>query len=151
MKFSTDEYTQAEIKENGNQMYGGKRHDEICDYLQKTYNFNESQINDISMGVWLAINAEREVSKKKIEDLEAAASQGFVGDIQVFLHDLLFENGYGNTFQGIRKLIYSFRKNEGHQPEWGDDSYLVKELSSLKIEDLPNNIFNRNERPGRKL
>ena len=56
-KFSTDEYSLLEIKKNGNGVKGGKLHDEICDYLQETYRFNISEINNISMGIWLAIEA----------------------------------------------------------------------------------------------
>lgn len=70
-KWSLDEYTDAEKLENGNNMYGGKRHDEICDYLQSSYGFNETQINDISMGIWLAIEAERAVGEGKIKELES--------------------------------------------------------------------------------
>jgi hypothetical protein len=60
-KPSLDEYTEIEKSVNGNMMYGGKRHDEICDYLQSTFKLSESQINDASIGVWMAIDAEKKV------------------------------------------------------------------------------------------
>lgn len=60
-KPSLDEYTDDEKAINGNMMYGGKRHDEICDYLQKTYGLNDRQINDASIGIWMAIDSERKV------------------------------------------------------------------------------------------
>lgn len=72
MRFSTDEYTSEEIEKNGNGVYGGKRHDEICDYLQTTYRFSEEQINDISMGVWLGIEAEKAVRELRNKSLEQA-------------------------------------------------------------------------------
>lgn len=56
MKFSDNEYTQEEMTINGNTKRGGKLHDEICDYLQKSYGFDEETINNISMGVWLVID-----------------------------------------------------------------------------------------------
>lgn len=65
-----NEYTEEEKAVNGNQMYGGKRHDEICDYLQEAYKFNETQINDISMGVWKGIESERKVKDQFIKELE---------------------------------------------------------------------------------
>lgn len=64
-KTSLDEYTKEEIEKNGNGMYGGKRHDEICDYLQKSYGFSESEINNISMGVWLGIQSEKAVHESR--------------------------------------------------------------------------------------
>lgn len=67
MKFSLNEYTPEEKAINGNGMYGGKRHDEICDYLQSSYNFSEKEINDISMGIWLAIDAEKAVNEAKLQ------------------------------------------------------------------------------------
>jgi hypothetical protein len=68
---NVDEYTKEEILINGNQMYGGKRHDEICDYLQKAYGFNETQINDISMGVWKGIESEKNknLSSAELKDV----------------------------------------------------------------------------------
>jgi len=67
-KTSLDEYTQEEIDDNGNGVYGGKRHDEICDYLRETFGFNDEQINNISMGIWMGIESEQRVwveSQKK--------------------------------------------------------------------------------------
>lgn len=70
---SLDEYTKEETEKNGNQMYGGKRHDEICDFLQAVYGFDDYKINDISIGIWMAIDAEKkardEFYKKEIERL----------------------------------------------------------------------------------
>ena len=79
------EYTQEEIGRNGNQMYGGKRHDEICDKLQVDYGFSEAEINNISMGVWKGIESERNVANDKIKSLEAELSEArlvieFYGD-----------------------------------------------------------------------
>lgn len=69
-KFSTDEYTPEEIAKNGNGVYGGKRHDEILSYLSMHYSFSDEEINNISMGVWIAIQSEKAVSKNKISQLE---------------------------------------------------------------------------------
>ena len=60
MKFTTEEYTEEEKKANGNMMKGGKLHDKICDYIQESYKLSDSQINDVSMGVWMAIQAKDE-------------------------------------------------------------------------------------------
>ena len=67
----SDEYTKEQIEVNGNGMYGGKRHDEICDYLQTTYGFSETEINNISMGVWKGINSERYKNQAEITKLKA--------------------------------------------------------------------------------
>lgn len=69
-KTSLDEYTREEKEATGNMVYGGKRHDEICDYLQATFNFSEEQINDISMGVWMGIESERRVSESTMAKLQ---------------------------------------------------------------------------------
>lgn len=84
------EYTPSEIAQNGNQMYGGKRHDEICDRFQKNFNLNESQVNDVSMGVWEGIKSEREVTQEKLKDIQKLVNQ-------------LLENG-GNVFSVISKI-----------------------------------------------
>lgn len=75
--------------------------------------------------------------KKLEKEIHELKSNSFVGDYQIFTHDLLFENGVGITFQGIRKLVYSYRLSEGHAPLWGDESYET-EFKSLKLEDLQN-------------
>lgn len=69
-RFGLDEYTPEEIAVNSNGLYGGKRHDKICEYLQTSYNFSETQINDISVGVWLAIENERAVGEGKLIRLQ---------------------------------------------------------------------------------
>lgn len=67
---SIDEYTREEIAENGNGMYGGKRHDEICNYFA-LQGYGESEINDFSVGIWKGIDAEKKVWVGKIQSLEA--------------------------------------------------------------------------------
>lgn len=69
-KTSLDEYTREEKEQTGNMVYGGKRHDEICDYLQHEFDFSEEQINDISMGVWMGIESERRVSEELLKNKE---------------------------------------------------------------------------------
>lgn len=59
------EYTEEEKKQTGNFMYGGKRHDELCDKFQSDYKLDESQINLVSMGIWAGIESE---SKKRHEE-----------------------------------------------------------------------------------
>lgn len=66
---SIDEYTSEEITQNGNGMYGGKRHDEICDYLE-SQGYSETFIIDASVGVWMGIKAEKKVWESKISQLE---------------------------------------------------------------------------------
>jgi hypothetical protein len=87
-------------------------------------------------------------AKKKQDELEAEiallTNNHFTSDFQIFTHDLLLENGVGLTFQGIRKLVYSYRLSEGHTPEWGDESYKT-EFKSLKLEDIPN-MFDRRKK-----
>lgn len=56
-RFTLEEYTDEEKRENGNMMKFGKLHDKICAYLEKEYILKDSQVNDISMGVWLAIES----------------------------------------------------------------------------------------------
>jgi glutaredoxin 2 len=70
-KFSIVEYTPEEKAANGNGMYGGKRHDEICDYLQGSFKWDETKINEVSIGIWLAIDAEKKAQEAKIKELEA--------------------------------------------------------------------------------
>lgn len=66
----SDEYTEEEKKITGNFMYGGKRHDVICDYFE-AQGYSEKEINDISMGIWKGIESEKLVSEKKLEKLQA--------------------------------------------------------------------------------
>jgi hypothetical protein len=56
-RFTLEEYTDEEKRENGNMMKFGKLHDKICNYLEKEYMLKDSEVNDISMGVWLAIES----------------------------------------------------------------------------------------------
>lgn len=77
-RFTLEEYTDEEKRENGNMMKFGKLHDKICDYLEKEYILKDSQVNDISMGVWLAIESlspykefvEQQQSKLKAQQQE---------------------------------------------------------------------------------
>lgn len=62
------EYTQEEINQNGNQMYGGKRHDLICDELEKS-GYTEKEINLVSIGIWKGIESERLIKQKEIDEL----------------------------------------------------------------------------------
>jgi len=70
MKYSLDEYTQEEIEKNGNQMYGGKLHDEICREMELEYGYDEYKINEISVFIWKAIQGEKEKSDAKTETLK---------------------------------------------------------------------------------
>lgn len=83
---------------------------------------------------------ERRSLEAKLAEAEALirdiGDNHFVYDYQIFIKDLLCENDMLATFQCIRKLAYSYRLSEGHQPLWGDDSYKV-EIKSLKFEELP--------------
>lgn len=59
------EYTEEEKAKTGNQMYGGKRHDELCDKCEKDYKPTESELNYFSMGVWQGIESEKAVQEAK--------------------------------------------------------------------------------------
>jgi hypothetical protein len=107
---------------------------------------NDPEIKDIIL---------RRTKDDKIKELEAKLteaneeiaqlkSNSFVGDYQIFTHDMLMENGVYQTFQCIRKMVYSYRLSEGHAPKWGDDSYKI-DFKSLKLNDLPNMFKNREE------
>lgn len=63
-RFTLEEYTDEEKRENGNMMRFGKLHDKVCDYLEANYKLNETQINDISMGIWLALEPFSELQSK---------------------------------------------------------------------------------------
>lgn len=63
-RFTLEEYTDEEKRENGNMMKFGKLHDKVCDYLEANYKLNETQINDISMGIWLALEPFSELQSK---------------------------------------------------------------------------------------
>lgn len=98
------EYTKEEIEINGNQMYGGKRHDEICDYLQKSYKFSDKEINDISMGVWLAIDSERKVQEPKISALEEKIEVAFGVLSEIYKYYQLEDNDRELVKQAIEKI-----------------------------------------------
>lgn len=61
-------YEKEEVNELGSKMYGQIRHDSICDYFE-AQGYNESQVNDISMGIWKGIESERELKNKIIDEL----------------------------------------------------------------------------------
>lgn len=67
---NNEEYTEEEKKITGNFMYGGKRHDAICDYFENA-GYNEKEINDISMGIWKGIESERIVANKQLAQQKA--------------------------------------------------------------------------------
>lgn len=126
-KTSLDEYTKEEIEKNGNAMYGGKRHDEILDYLKRTYNFSEEQLVDISAGVWLAIESERAVQEEKYEKLRM-----FCGDYQLFTHaHLVNRHSKYSTFHDLRKAVYTYAIERGEKPIYGDDSYFSDKFLGL--------------------
>jgi len=64
-----NEYTPEEIQENGNQMYGGKRHDLICDQLEKD-GYTQTEVNLVSIGIWKGIESERIVKDEVIREQE---------------------------------------------------------------------------------
>jgi hypothetical protein len=66
-KFSIDEYTPEEKAINGNGMYGGKRHDEICDYLQASYSFSDKEMEALynALKNTHALNKELEAKVKE--------------------------------------------------------------------------------------
>lgn len=126
-KTSLDEYTKEEIGVNGNAIYGGKRHDEIIDYLAKNYSFREEILNDISMGVWLAIESERRVQEDKYEKLRM-----FCGDYQLFTHaHLVGRHSIYSTFQDLRKAVYTYAIGRGERPIYGDESYFDEDFLGL--------------------
>lgn len=64
-----DEYTKEEMEKTGNYVYGGKRHDAICDELEKS-GYTELEINLVSIGVWKGIESERNKSQEEIKRLK---------------------------------------------------------------------------------
>ena len=64
-----DEYTKEEIAINGNQMYGGKRHDQICDELEAS-GYKDYELNLVSVGIWKGIESERIFQEKKLKEKE---------------------------------------------------------------------------------
>lgn len=64
-----NEYTPEEVEATGNQMYGGKRHDLICDELEKS-GYKEEEINLISVGIWKGIESERRVQEARFNKLK---------------------------------------------------------------------------------
>ena len=50
-----EEYTEEEKKTNGNMIKGGKIHDKICEQIESS-GYKEPIINDISVGVWKAVD-----------------------------------------------------------------------------------------------
>ena len=68
-----DEYTEEEKKACGNQMYGGKRHDAICDQLIHA-GYTEDEVVLVSVGIWKGIESERFASLHyKVKMLENEA------------------------------------------------------------------------------
>lgn len=82
--YNLTEYTKEEIDINGNGVYGGRIHDQICDQLQRDFNFSEEQINDISMGIWKGIELE-----KIRNDIELIPLKSFKEKTLVLLDSLL--------------------------------------------------------------
>ena len=71
--FSTEEYSIEEIKQNGNQLKGGKLHDKICNYVQSSYGLSENEINNTSVAVWIAIHS-KEKQILELKELVKEAS-----------------------------------------------------------------------------
>lgn len=61
------EYTEEEKKACGNQMYGGKRHDVICDQLIHD-GYSEDEVVLVSVGIWKGIESERAVSEARHQE-----------------------------------------------------------------------------------
>jgi hypothetical protein len=71
-----NELTEREISNIGQNCYGLERHDAICDYFEKVHHdLTETDINNISMGVWKALDYERIFQQSKIDELKALNEQ----------------------------------------------------------------------------
>ena len=117
-----DEYTKEEMEKTGNYVYGGKRHDAICDELEKS-GYTELEINLVSIGVWKGIESERNKSQEEIKRLkeENKKLRKLMARLKINLNTCkndywfmtnLLEHFSSNKEQGIKDCIerMKFRK-----------------------------------------
>ncbi len=83
--------------------------------------------------------------QKEIDRLEKSLKElsAFCSDFQMFAHTHLVctKDRKYYTFQDMRKAAYTMRKEEGHEPEWGDSGYFNEEFKGLSTLEKQNDIL----------
>jgi hypothetical protein len=103
-----NEYTEEEKAACGNQMYGGKRHDRICDELIHA-GYTEDEVTLVSVGIWKGIESEKFYTAPLLAEITALEAQNKkLGDVVLEMAEVLGE--LDDILQDVdtRKEIDSF-------------------------------------------